>query len=115
MITPERAAAFIESLHQDGFLEWARYGKEDEGTGIGDSCRRRSCRLGRDWLHEHFGRMGDFFYELAICEDDREVNPSRERKSIGKETTFAQDIADLDELKSVLMELCKEVEMTLQE
>ncbi len=50
------------------------------------------------WLIERFGVRGEWFHRLAIGKDEREVEVSRETKSISSETTFATDIGDLDAL-----------------
>jgi DNA polymerase-4 len=49
-------------------------------------------------LRHHFGKRGGHFKRLAMGEDDREVKPDRERKSVGAERTFSADIADPDEM-----------------
>jgi DNA polymerase-4 len=113
VITPEQAPAFVEQLPIRKFY----------GVGKATLKKMLACgihtgadliRFGQERLHEHFGKMGDFFYQLATCHDDRVVNPSRERKSIGRETTFEQDIAELKELKMALKELCDDVVDTLK-
>lgn len=114
VITPERAAAFIETLPIGRFFGVGKV-TEKRMKSFGIHVGGDLIRLGRDWLFAHFGRMGLFFHDLAISEDHREVNPSRIRKSIGKETTFAQDILSIEELKHVLNNLCREVEATLEE
>jgi DNA polymerase-4 len=46
------------------------------------------------FLERHFGSSGPTYYRLArgIC--DRQVRPDRERKSIGAEDTFMEDLTD---------------------
>jgi DNA polymerase-4 len=46
------------------------------------------------FLLENFGRSGSWYYEIARGRDERVVNPNRERKSSGSETTFADDLTD---------------------
>lgn len=50
----------------------------------GSDLRRQTV----DFLRNHFGKSGDWYYELARGQDDRPVQPDRERKSSGSETTF---------------------------
>jgi len=45
-------------------------------------------------LYDLFGRGGTFYRDLARGVDDREVDPSRERKSISTEETFEYDERD---------------------
>ena len=56
------------------------------------------------WLIERFGVRGEWFYRLARGEDDRPVSVSRETKSISAEQTFAEDVADRQELESAVRE-----------
>lgn len=113
VITPQHAITFVEQLPIQRFY----------GVGKATAKKMLACgihtgadlkRFGLEALHQHFGKMGDFFYKLAICEDDRIVNPSRIRKSIGKEMTFSQDIFDLNTLNVVLDDLCAKIETSLQ-
>ena len=53
-------------------------------------------------LYRVFGRSGPFFRDLARGIDEREVDPSRERKSISNETTFEYDIRDEARILEVL-------------
>ena len=45
-------------------------------------------------LIQHFGKVGQYYYKIARAQDDRVVEPNRIRKSIGAETSFAQDLSD---------------------
>jgi DNA polymerase-4 len=47
-----------------------------------------------DFLRTHFGKVGSWYYEIARGRDDRPVQPDRERKSSGSETTFPEDLTD---------------------
>ena len=44
-------------------------------------------------LHR-FGKAGSWYYGIARGRDDRPVQPDRERKSSGSETTFPEDLTD---------------------
>ena len=41
-----------------------------------------------------FGKAGNWYFEIARGQDDRPVQPDRERKSSGSETTFPEDLID---------------------
>lgn len=57
-------------------------------------------------LAERFGDHGLRLARLARGEDHRSVNPTHERKSISAETTFSDDISDLEALKDKLWQVC---------
>ncbi|MFQ6092239.1 MAG: hypothetical protein ACE5OR_06085 [bacterium] len=61
-----------------------------------------------------FGSLGGLLYERARSIDYREVNPSREPKSISRESTFEQDTTDGVFIRSVLEYLCERVGMALR-
>ncbi len=48
-------------------------------------------RLSLAELVHHFGRRGEYFYQICRGSDDRPVEPSRDRKSVSVEDTFAED------------------------
>ncbi len=60
-------------------------------------------------LEHLFGKHGRVLYRLIRGEDDREVNVDNETKSISNETTFQNDISDLDLLLKHLLELSQKV------
>ena len=63
----------------------------------------------RDLLVKQFGDHMDHLLELAVGHDERRVIPSHEAKSIGNETTFAEDISDHDHLQNILDYLADKV------
>ena len=61
-------------------------------------------------LESIFKNRGYLFYQLARGIDHRDVEPHRERKSIGSETTLVENLDIEDEkLINILDELCEEV------
>ena len=60
-------------------------------------------------LKNHFGKFSDYLYDVARGIDLRLVNPSRERKSISKEITFANDIYKKEEAIETLEKLTIQV------
>jgi DNA polymerase-4 len=60
-------------------------------------------------LAERFGRHGEWLHQSARGEDERPVEVGRERKSLGSETTFREDLSDLAALDEVLRDLAEEV------
>ena len=57
---------------------------------------------------------GRHFHRLARGHDDREVVPDRERKSLGRESTFGHDVQDRDTVLHTLLELCDQVARRLR-
>jgi len=62
-----------------------------------------------DFLRKHFGKSGDWYYELARGRDDRPVQPERERKSSGSETTFPEDLTDPARIETGVNAMADEV------
>jgi DNA polymerase-4 len=58
-------------------------------------------------LVARYGDTGRWLYRLAIGEDSRAIEADGESKSISSETTFEFDIAELDELESILWDQCE--------
>ena len=99
VIRPAQGEAFIAALPIGDFY------------GVGPATETKMNRLGvktgkdlrtknRFELAKHFGKSADYFYQIARGIDNRPVRSTRVRKSLGKETTFKDDIYD----KSVLLE-----------
>lgn len=65
--------------------------------------------LDGDTLTRLFGVMGRQLFELARGIDDRPVETKREAKSIGRESTFPTDIADLEVIETELLKLVVDV------
>lgn len=60
-------------------------------------------------LSSHFSSQGEHLWQLAHGIDDDPVVSEREAKSISHETTFEQDIDDLDVLRAWLVDLTEQV------
>lgn len=60
-------------------------------------------------LQKLFGNSAEYYYEIARGIDHRPVSNQRIRKSLGSETTFQQDISDIDEMLQQLFSLLDEV------
>jgi DNA polymerase-4 len=71
----------------------------------GSDLRRQTL----DFLRNHFGKSGDWYYELARGQDDRPVQPDRERKSSGSETTFPEDLTDPARIEAGVIAMADEV------
>ena len=71
--------------------------------------------MGEERLYELLGKYGVQLYRFACGEDDRPVEPVRERKSVGKEVTLEHDIRDRVEMERILETLAHQVERRLAE
>jgi DNA polymerase-4 len=56
-----------------------------------------------------YGDWGAHLHSLSVANDTRRVDPDGERKSISAETTFFEDIAEVEELADILWPLCEKV------
>jgi DNA polymerase-4 len=88
--------------------------------GVGERTAKRLHQLGvetvgdlagleRGEVVRRFGASGVWIHDLAHGIDPRRVNPHREEKSHGMERTFAEDISDPEELRTLLLSFCEEV------
>ena len=67
----------------------------------------------KEKLIQLFGKSGSYFFNIAHGNDDRPVEPNRIRKSIGKETTFSEDINNTDQMIEVLEGIAAKLENSL--
>jgi len=65
-------------------------------------------------LNKLFGSSGEHYWQLAHGIDNRRVVPDREAKSISNETTFAEDISDMEILRTWLVGLVEQVARRLR-
>jgi DNA polymerase IV len=93
VILPDRGTAFVSALAVSKF------------HGVGPVTAEKMNRLGihtgadlhersLEFLSQHFGKSGPWYYAIARGEDDRPVRPDRERKSSGSEITFQDDLTE---------------------
>ncbi|MFN4286949.1 MAG: DNA polymerase IV [Brevundimonas sp.] len=58
-----------------------------------------------------YGEWGLRLHELAHARDARRVNPERDRKGMSAETTFNEDLSDIEALRAELWPLCEKLAM----
>lgn len=68
----------------------------------------------RALLDELFGSWGGTLWNLAHGIDTRTVIPDHKAKSLSHETTFAEDITDVEALRGWLLDLTRQVAMRLR-
>jgi len=112
--TPEEAPAFLDTLPIDKFFGVGKItaGKLRE-LGIANGTDLKRLDEGR--LRALLGKQGSQLYRFVRGEDDRPVEPTRERKSVGKEVTFERDLVDRDHMERFLEHLARQVEHRLVE
>ena len=108
VIPPDQAKAFIAALPIGKFYG---VGRVTEQKMLDRSIRTGAdlLRFSRQEMVALFGKTGHFFYEMARGQDLRPVEPVRVRKSIGSETTFAEDILDYARLRAELYQIVSQV------
>ena len=108
VVRPEQGLAFVEGLavgqfHGIGPVTAARMNQL--GIFTGADLRDRPV----EFLHQHFGKAGRYYHAIARAEDHRPVEADRLRKSVGSETTFAQDLTAFTDLLDGLRPSIEEV------
>jgi len=107
-IQPHEGEAFVEALPVAKF------------HGVGPATARKMHALGintgadlKRWplqdLQARFGKSGPWYYSIARGQDHRAVNPSRERKSSGSETTFNEDLFEPSRIEAGVLEMADDV------
>jgi DNA polymerase-4 len=114
VISQEEAPAFLDGLPIEKFFGVGKVTAaklRELGTQTGTDLKR----LGEERLRELLGKHGGQLYRYAFGQDDRPVEPVRERKSVGKEVTLERDIRDRAEMERILEHLALQVERRLDE
>jgi DNA polymerase-4 len=108
LVRPEEVDAFVSALPVKKLF------------GVGKVTAAKLNKLGaqtcgdlRGWtmqeLQHHFGSFGARLYDLSRGIDERDVCPSRERKSISTEETYTPDVPDLPACLALLPELVEQL------
>ncbi|GAB3956304.1 DNA polymerase IV [Spirosoma harenae] len=108
VIKPHQGLAFVEQLevgqfHGIGRVTASKMNQMGIFTGL--DLRQQS----EAFLIQHFGKVGHHYYSIARAVDTRPVTPDRERKSVGSENTFEQDLTDTTALEAELKPLIADV------
>ena len=113
VIPPERGLAFLAplpvgKLHGVGPATVKKLSAMDVETVL--DLRNLSL----EFLVTHFGKSGGWFYDVARAIDERPVQPSRQRKSVGTERTFSKNLEDRSVMLATLQEMAAQVVTRLQ-
>ncbi len=88
--------------------------------GVGEATRRRLARDGITLIGDlarideaelvsRYGKIGRRFFQFSRGEDDRQVEPEGETRSISSETTLHDDTAEFPKLRQILWQLSEKV------
>jgi DNA polymerase-4 len=107
-IMPDEAEAFVSALpivkfHGVGPKTAAKM--HAVGIETGADLQRQTLAF----LQERFGKAGNWYFEIARGRDDRPVQPDRERKSSGAETTFPEDLTDPARIEAGVIAMADDV------
>ncbi len=113
VIRPHQAEAFLESLAIGDFF----------GVGKVTAAKMRNLgihtgadlkRFSKLELAQRFGKSGSFYYDIVRGIDNRPVNASRVRKSVGIERTLEEDLGSMDDIEPILISLIDKFYLRLQ-
>jgi DNA polymerase IV len=113
VIKPSQAETFVETLEVSKFHGVGRVTAEKMhkmGIFTGKDLREKSV----DFLINHFGKVGKYYFNIARGVDNRPVNPDSIRKSVGVENTFNHDIFEPDELYRELDDIIEQLWRRMQ-
>lgn len=108
-IRPEGVADFVQQLPVRKI--WGvgkRTAERLERVGLKTCADVQNWPLNR--LTREFGKFGVELYKLSRGEDDRRVNPDRERKSLSNERTFFEDLDSIESCADALKRIVEELD-----
>ena len=104
VIPPKQAQSFIEKLPIKKFFGIGKVtAKKMQRMGITTGLDLKQLSLEK--TIKLFGKNGIFYYNIARGTDKRPVDPTRIRKSYGKEITLSHDIQSQTQILDVVKEL----------
>ena len=114
-VNPEEVHEFLAHLQIRKFHGVGKVTAEKMyqlGIFKGADLREKS----REYLTEHFGKSGDYYYDVVRGIHHSEVSPSRIRKSLGAERTFDENISSeiymMGRLESIAGEIERRIKKT---
>ncbi|MDE7375600.1 MAG: DNA polymerase IV, partial [Muribaculaceae bacterium] len=113
VVHPRRALDFVARLPIESF--WGvgpRTAERMHALGIFNGEQLRAQSL--DFLNSHFGKMGQVYYDFARGIDERPVVTERERKSVGCEETFLEDIYLPADIEREIAQLAADLERRIE-
>ncbi len=109
-VNPEEVLPFLEALDIRKFYGVGKVTAEkmyQKGIFTGLDLKQKSI----DYLSEHFGKSGRYYYHVVRGIHTSEVKPHRTRKSLAAERTFSENLASeifmLEKLEHIAEEVAK--------
>lgn len=112
-VAPHQIDSFIKAMPVERI--WG-VGKVTAGrmTELGiRTCADLQRRSLPDLMH-YFGKFGETLYYFSRGQDDREVETDYERKSLGTEETFSEDLSELSIMREQVSRLFYELKDSLE-
>lgn len=106
VILPAEAEVFVEKLPVSRFYGIGKVTAEKmvkAGIFTGKDLKAKSM----EDLISRFGKSGKYYYNISRAIDNREVQPSREAKSVSAERTFEKNLMLLTEVENELERIAK--------
>lgn len=113
VIRPESAEAFIEKLEIRKFFGVGKV-TEKKMHSLGIFTGADLKRLSEVELQTEFGQSGAYYYRVARGIDNRPVRAHRERKSLGQETTFENNVTSKQVVWQTLLRIAERLESMLE-
>lgn len=104
IVTPDEAQEFIEKLEVRKFFGIGKVTAE-KLNNLGVWFGRDLKNIDRLELVRLFGKAGNYYYDICRGVDNRLVQPSRERKSVGAEQTFSQDLYEKKDFEREIVQI----------
>ncbi|MCP4483716.1 MAG: DNA polymerase IV [Flavobacteriaceae bacterium] len=112
-VPPNEVIDFLEKLDIKKFFGVGKVTVQKmyrHGIFTGKDLKEKS----KEYLDEHFGKSGRFYYQVVRGNHFSEVKPSRTRKSLAAERTFSENISSEIFMIKKLEDIAKEVEKRLK-
>lgn len=112
-VNPEEVLEFLENLEIRKFYGVGKVTAEKMyklGIFTGKDLKERSL----EYLTAHFGKSGQFYYQVVRGIHTSEVKPHRTPKSVGAERTFSENLSSEVFMMEKLERIATELESRLQ-
>jgi len=113
VVTPKEAQDFIDQIPIGKFFGVGKV-TEQKFLQMGIKTGKDLRQLSEETLIEHFQERGRLLYQHVRGIDNRQVNPNRKRKSLGKETTLQENVKEIDEMLPIIEQLSETVSARLK-